>query len=1040
MFQNISFGHNSAMRAPLGKQCIAMALALALIGAAGAARAQSADATLSALSINDGTQDVTLTKTGGDASAGFAAAHEIYAAAQVTVRAVTLTPSATAAGATIQTGKRGATLSTVESGAGATHVLRIGANTLVVRVTAPDGMTRKTYRVTIRRGGARHDDAGLSVIKIFDVDDEAELADIDLAGSAERMYSQNVPFKADGIDFQVVPADENFHSMVMSVPEQVSPPLDAGGIRDDAVVEDGFSATVRLTQGIARAVTFVVTAEDRTTTLTYVVSITREAPGDTPAVTIDREFYFTDEDEPLEITVSLSSPAPAVALVTYMLTDEGDPAKEVQYTLAPASPLTFEIGESEKTLTLTPTDNAYLEDDNVEIEIEFGVPNGYQAGDTVLGEIDIFDDEFDERTFIVFGADIDLNSAYTVTANEGETVLLPVAIGASAVEEISFRIRVDGGSAVSGDYRISEPDLRFAARDTELSRNISIEILDDAAVEGAETIILKLENLGVGELNNLYETTPGSTAVLTIRSSDRSDDATLNALIPSADAGDLAPMFAADTLSYTLAVPNKVASIQLFPDVKESAATVRIDNAELVAGASIPIALTAGMPREILTVVTASDGVTTRTYTVTATRARTTANADATLSELRAHAGSTELTLTKTGSLSTPGFDAAHETYSATPEIANSNAHITIAGADVKSGEASELQPVVFGDNAIAVVVTAQDAVAAKTYTLVVARAAGPPLAPREFTITAADKALHFGWSRHVDDNGAKISGYKVRWKRADASEYAAQDIMDASGISLNLSDIFLIGTAYTAQVAAVNVIGIGAWSEEQSATPLCETPSKLSVRRPLLRNNKLLLSWLPPQCPNEALRYYRVRWRLADDNGRPGAWQKASGATDPADPADGESIDTRITAYAVTGLRNATTYQVQVTARNRFGAGVWSDARSGAPERGHGLDVDEANGNTWQDGVMIARYLLGLRGTALTAGLSDAPPGTPESNIAASIANMNFDVDRSRTVTAADGMLIARYLLGVRGDALVAGTRAKARVVEDAVAALQAQ
>ncbi|MGR3984422.1 MAG: cadherin-like beta sandwich domain-containing protein [Gammaproteobacteria bacterium] len=1030
-----------------------MALALALIGAAGAARAQSADATLSALRINDGTQDVTLTKTGGDASAGFAAAHEIYAAAQVTVRAVTLTPSATAAGATIQTGKRGATLSTVESGAGATHVLRIGANTLVVRVTAPDGMTRKTYRVTIRRGGARHDDAGLSVIKIFDVDDEAELADIDLAGSAERMYSQNVPFKADGIDFQVVPADENFHSMVMSVPEQVSPPLDAGGLRDDAVVEDGFSVTVRLTQGIARAVTFVVTAEDRTTTLTYVVSITREAPGDTPAVTIDREFYFTDEDEPLEITVSLSSPAPAVALVTYMLTDEGDPAKEVQYTLAPASPLTFEIGESEKTLTLTPTDNAYIEDDNVEIEIEFGVPNGYQAGDTVLGEIDIFDDEFDERAFIVFGADIDLNSAYTVTANEGETVLLPVAIGASAAEEISFRIRVDGGSAASGDYRISEPDLRFAARDTGLSRNISIEILDDAAVEGAETIILKLENLGVGDLNNLYETTPGSTAVLTISPSDRSDDATLSALLLSTGAGDLAPRFAADTVSYTLAVPNKVASVQFLPDVKESAATVRIDNVELVSGASVQIALTVGVPRVILAVVTAPDRVTTNTYTVTATRVRTTASTDATLSGLRVHAGSAELTLTKTGSLSTPGFDAAHETYSATPEIAhtfagvtltpsaaNSSARITIAGADVKSGEASELQPVVFGDNAIAVVVTAQDAVSTKTYTLVVARAAGPPLAPREFTITAADKALRFGWSRHVDDNGAKISGYKVRWKRADASEYAAQDIMDASGISLSLSDIFLIGAAYTAQVAAVNVIGIGAWSEEQSATPLCETPSKLSVRKPLLRNNKLLLSWLPPQCPNEALRDYRVRWRLADDNGRPGAWQKASGATDPADPADGESLDTRITAYAVTGLRNATTYQVQVTARNRFGAGAWSDARSGAPERGHGLDVDEANGNTWQDGVMIARYLLGLRGTALTAGLSDAPPGTPESNIAASIANMNFDVDRSRTVTAADGMLIARYLLGVRGDALVAGTRAKARVVEDAVAALQAQ
>ncbi|MGR3913542.1 MAG: cadherin-like beta sandwich domain-containing protein [Gammaproteobacteria bacterium] len=1030
------------------------AIALAAFAVPGAAAAQSnTDATLSALVINDGAQDVTLTKTGGATGSGFAAGHETYAAAQVEVRVITLTPSATAAGATIQAGKLGATLRAVTSGAEAMQVLRIGANTLALEVTAPDGMTAKTYHVTITRSGAPHNDAALSSLMVFDIDDEMELADINLAANAQRTYTLNVPHKADGIDFTAVPADENFHAMVMTVAAQTSPPLAA--IRDADVVGPGFSETLRLTPGMAREVVFSVTAEDQSSVLTYSVRVTREEAGATPAVTLIRDYYYTDENQPLDIGVRLSAPAAAAgAVVTFTFSGDAD-LRKVQYTTSPESQLTFAAGESEKSITLIPLDNEFLEEDNTDIEIALGVPRGYQEGARIRGVIDVYDDESDDRAVVVFGDDISRKSAYTATLNEGETFFLPVTIGAAAVDALRFNAHVLRGSASGGvgsggrlDYHISIPYVLFEARDAVRSRSVSIDILEDLDMEDAETIVLRLASDTDG-LGRLYEDTPAATAVLTIAASDINDDARLNALVPSVGAGELAPRFAADTESYTLAVPHATASIRFLPDKKESEASVMINNAALVSGASVEIALTAGVALAIPVVVTAPDGITTKTYTVTATRATASASADASLISLSAHAGTFELTLSKTGDMTTPGFEAAHETY-ATPEVAHTfagitlspratepNARITIGGADVPSGGVSPSQPLVFGENPIALVVTAQDAVTTKTYELAVARAAGPPLAPRDFSISEEDLALLFNWSRHIDDNGAEISGYKVRWKRADASAYAARDIADTRNIPLRVPDVFFAGIAYTAQAAAVNAIGTGAWSEEQSGMQARSKPSAPRNVTPTAGDGALQLAWTPPESAGgEALSGYRARWRLADDNGRPGAWQKSSGVT--TGPADGEIIAAPAAAYIITGLTNDAAYQAQVAAVNSLGVSVWSAAQSGTPFAAGRLDMDKIGGVTWQDGVLIARYLLGLRNADLTDGLTLAPASTPQDNIAAAIADMSLDVDGNNAITAADGILIARYLLGVRGAALIEGqTDMQANVVEAAAAAL---
>ncbi len=89
-------------------------------------------------------------------------------------------------------------------------------------------------------------------------------------------------------------------------------------------------------------------------------------------------------------------------------------------------------------------------------------------------------------------------------------------------------------------------------------------------------------------------------------------------------------------------------------------------------------------------------------------------------------------------------------------------------------------------------------------------------------------------------------------------------------------------------------------------------------------------------------------------------------------------------------------------------------------------FDVDNSNGVlTMSDGVMLMRYLLNARGSALTANakqgsLSDADV---EINIAAQIAATHLDVDGNGTTDAlSDGVLLLRSMLGFRDNALIAG------------------
>jgi surface protein len=101
---------------------------------------------------------------------------------------------------------------------------------------------------------------------------------------------------------------------------------------------------------------------------------------------------------------------------------------------------------------------------------------------------------------------------------------------------------------------------------------------------------------------------------VTVTRAALSSDATLSAL--SLSSGSLSPSFASGTLAYTASVANSVSSLIVTPTTNDANATATVNGAS----ATTPVTLAVGS-NTVTVQVTAQDGVTTQSYTVTVTRA-----------------------------------------------------------------------------------------------------------------------------------------------------------------------------------------------------------------------------------------------------------------------------------------------------------------------------------------------------------------------------------------------------------------------------------
>jgi hypothetical protein len=208
-----------------------------------------------------------------------------------------------------------------------------------------------------------------------------------------------------------------------------------------------------------------------------------------------------------------------------------------------------------------------------------------------------------------------------------------------------------------------------------------------------------------------------------------SNVATLSALALSA--GTLNPTFVSETTSYTASVANSDSSITVTPTSTQANATITVNGTSVTSGsASGAISLSVGS-NVITVVVTAQDGVTTSTYTVTVSRAGSNV---ATLSALALSAGTLNPTFVSETTSYTASVANSDSSITVTPTSTQANATITVNGTSVTSGSASGAISLSVGSNVITVVVTAQDGVTTSTYTVSVTRA--------EMTITTANVVI----------------------------------------------------------------------------------------------------------------------------------------------------------------------------------------------------------------------------------------------------------------------------------------------------------
>jgi alpha-tubulin suppressor-like RCC1 family protein len=149
---------------------------------------------------------------------------------------------------------------------------------------------------------------------------------------------------------------------------------------------------------------------------------------------------------------------------------------------------------------------------------------------------------------------------------------------------------------------------------------VSISV-DGAATVSGSVYTVPL-NVGDNTITIIAGTADGLTdtytVVVTRAAPPASTDATLSALTVSG--GTLTPTFAAGATAYTATVGSSVTSLTVTPTANESHATITVNGQAVTSGsASQAIPLSVGS-NTVTIIVTAQDGTTTDTYTVTVTR------------------------------------------------------------------------------------------------------------------------------------------------------------------------------------------------------------------------------------------------------------------------------------------------------------------------------------------------------------------------------------------------------------------------------------
>jgi Bacterial Ig-like domain (group 3)/Cadherin-like beta sandwich domain/Domain of unknown function (DUF5122) beta-propeller len=248
----------------------------------------------------------------------------------------------------------------------------------------------------------------------------------------------------------------------------------------------------------------------------------------------------------------------------------------------------------------------------------FNCAGPYSTVTIVPGGIDFLTLEVDtihtDRTLISTDTHA-LTSTYQIdddpfAATTTSTALISSQNPSTVGQPVTFTATVSGGASATGNVQFKDGASNLGPP---IPLSSTTAALTTSALPAGTRAITATYS---GDTTNGSSTSP---AVNQVVSGGAGTDANLSALTVSS--GSLSPAFASGTLAYTDGVLNCVASMTITPTLEDPAASVKVNGATVASGThSAAISLAVGA-NPINAVVTAQDGVTTKTYALAVTRA-----------------------------------------------------------------------------------------------------------------------------------------------------------------------------------------------------------------------------------------------------------------------------------------------------------------------------------------------------------------------------------------------------------------------------------
>ena len=647
--------------------------------------------------------------------------------------------------------------------------LAVGANVISIEVTAEDGQTTKTYTVTATRAEASpSSDATLSSLELsgitFDFDPATYSYDLSV-GNEVTETAITVETNDEGASYEIA-----------------------------LMISDGYSnGTMTLAEGY-NFIWLLVTAEDGETTANYTVTVTRAASSSADAalsaLTLSGLNIGTFDPATTDYTASVGNDVTETA-VTATANDEGatyviklDGAADADGTVELA------VGANVITVEVTAEDgqttNIYTVTVNragTPLTAEFQeAPESHNGTDAFTFRI-AFSEPISTSYVVVRDHALEVTGGTVAAAGrvDGRSDLWWVRVQPDSDADVTIALPADRacdtqGAVCTADEKVltNRPELAVPGPQPTLSSDatlsglalsgVDIGVFDPATTEytadvgndvtettvtattngDGATYAVKLDGVAdsdgtvpLAEGSNVItvevtaedeQTTKTYTVTVTRAEPPASSDATLSGLaLGGVDIGT----FDSGTTDYTASVGNEVTETTVTATANDGGATyvVKLDGAEDADGT---VALAVG-DNTVNVLVTAEDGQTTRTYTVTVTRAEAPPSDDATLSGLTLSGVNfgafNSATTDYTASIAN---DVDETTVTATANDGGATYAIKLDGVADSDGTV----PLAEGSNVITIEVTAEDGNTAKTYTVTVTRAEAPPPASSDATLS----------------------------------------------------------------------------------------------------------------------------------------------------------------------------------------------------------------------------------------------------------------------------------------------------------------